>query len=479
MRNKKLKKAILTSLSIFTFTGIILSASMDSVLKSQVSSSSENFLNDGNINYMNEKSEFDSQLNDSMGEKSTRATTTIDIDRSDSTIQSFIATTYPFQFLNNRAFLERLVKIDNTPPGFVLANDASFSISGINNIGQKSSSPLNSGVGTIQVTVNRYFDEDGSLIVYPTTPGSVALTRSFIINNFKSVANQTIYSPVPPGLFPIGSTYASDITEDNVDNVFEVLNGVQNLSPSQDTKLNIKNISFDNKIGKLIVRYTLINYFDQSGQYITREMNPVQEIELNGFKIVPGVTTFGLKPGIVGNTLIPSTIARELESDFKNFKKWFELTNLPDNSDQDSISAIKDIVPSDKDGTIQLTYTIIGDYFDDNLIKQSTSQQGQDFTVVVSGLNSQVEGVDIVPIVIGASVGGVVLIAAIVLTIFFVSKAKKKKSEELRKQKLSSKVSPPTDIAKSSSFPSSPTAPKSPVPPSGPVNRPVPPPIKK
>ena len=103
-------------------------------------------------------------------------------------------------------------------------------------------------------------------------------------------------------------------------------------------------------------------------------------------------------------------------------------------------------------------------------------------------MNSQVEKVDIIPFVIGGSVGAVVLIAAIVTPIMLVSKSKKRKSENIRKQKLSEKVSPPTGgVTKSTNpVPSSisgssvgPGGPKPPVGPSGSMNRPVTPPIRK
>ena len=57
MRNKKLKKAILSTISIFAFTGIILSANLDNISKLQSSFSSEYSLQNDGFKNENESSE--------------------------------------------------------------------------------------------------------------------------------------------------------------------------------------------------------------------------------------------------------------------------------------------------------------------------------------------------------------------------------------------------------------------------------------
>ena len=96
--------------------------------------------------------------------------------------------------------------------------------------------------------------------------------------------------------------------------------------------------------------------------------------------------------------------------------------------------------------------------------------------------------VDIIPFVIGGSVGGSDLITAIEKNKMLVYKSKKQKRGNLRKQKLREKVTPPSGgVTKPTNpVPSSirgssvvPGGPKAPAGPSGPMNSPVPPPIRK
>ena len=152
------------------------------------------------------------------------------------------------------------------------------------------------------------------------------------------------------------------------------------------------------------------------------------------------------------------------------------------------ITSIKALVPDDINGTTILTNTNQGANFDADLVKQTSGSVGNALTVTISGMNSQVEKVDITPFVIGGSVGGGVLIAVIVTTIMLVSKTKKKKSENLRQQKLSEKVTPPPGGVTKTNIPVLSTisgssvvtgGPKPTVGPSGPMNRPAPPPIRK
>ncbi|MGL5246461.1 MAG: hypothetical protein ACRC8C_02760 [Mycoplasmoidaceae bacterium] len=475
MKNKKLKKAVLTSFSIFSFTGIVLATNLDNISKLQASFSNEYSLNDG-FNPANET--FGILSNDvPKSNIESRAATTITLN-SGIEFDSIVAGTYPFQIVNNRETLDKLITVNNTPPGFNPLTDITYSVLGVKNTGATSES----GEADITVSVRTYFDIDGVIQrPGPAYPG--ALERPFAIRKFKSETNQTTYDKLD-SFIPVGR-YASDVVNGTIPiaNVLGIKNGVANLSSSQNTVVDVVSLRFNNIIGELNVDYTLQNFFDGNGAYITNKSR-VFNTNIPTFKLVPGPTFVGLREGIIGNTLIPSTIAQQLELDVLNYTSWFSLNNVPDEGA--TISAINNIVPNDKDGTISFTYKIDGNYFDSQNVLQTAPSGGFDITTTITGLNSQPETVDTIPIIIGASVGGVVLIAIIALTIFFVSKSKKKKNENLRKQKLSEKVSPPTGgfsktatttAPSSNSVPGGP--PKSPTGPPTPGNRPVPPPARK
>ncbi|MGL5591184.1 MAG: hypothetical protein ACRDCF_00375 [Mycoplasmoidaceae bacterium] len=468
MRNKKLKKAVLTSLSIFAFTGVVLAANLDNISKLQTGFSNESSLNNV-VKTANEISDITSYNSSTFN----TATTIARNPNANSTIQ----TIYPFQILNNTSLLKSLILISNTPPNFDMDRDVEVSASAINNLG----STTNSGRATINVILSNYIDADGNHVQDGST-----FADTVAINNFKSVTSQTTYDK--NSVFNPSNHYASDVEINSSDpskiditNVLEVKNGVS--SVSINTIAEPLSLSFNNNAGSLTVSYTLTHWFDQSGTYFSSK-TPARSVNVIGFKIVDGPTFLDLKEGINGSTLIPSTIAGRLEENFASYKEWFELKNLPNDSIPEPITAIKNVSANDKDGKISFTYTISGSYFDNNLVPQIAAEL--DVDTVIEGLNSEVEKVDIIPIVVGASVGGIALIAAIALTIFFVSRAKKKKSENLRKQKLSEKVSPPTgSVSKTTtSTPSSmsssvPGGTKPPVGPPTPGNRPVPPPARK
>lgn len=492
MRNKKLKKAILSTISIFAFTGIILSANLDNISKLQSSFSSEYSLQNVGFKNENESSEIINSEIESISSipPILSKETTISLINS-SEANTIIAGHFPFQV--NKEIMEKLVLITNPyvdPTGAVIVDNVTFDVVGINNVAPvNSSTPTRSGLATIKVTIKNYLDKDGNPVLEDTA-GHVDKTVNLPIINFKSVESQTNYAQIPT--FITNKFYASDVVHGNgvkIDDVLTINNGVIGINPSTDTIVNIVSQSFNNKSGILEVGYTFQNYFDQFGSFkITR--SSVQTSEVPNFKKVEGATTLILKDDGTTNTLIPSNIVKQLELNFEGYTTWFELVHVPGTKEKPTgkINSIKDLVPDDKNGTIKLTYTILGEYFDADLVKQISTSAGKDFTVTISGMNSQVEKVDIIPFVIGGSVGGVVLIAAIVTTIMLVSKSKKKKSENLRKQKLSEKVTPPTGgVTKSTNpVPSSisgssvvPGGPKPPVGPSGPMNRPVPPPIRK
>ncbi len=490
MRNKKLKKAILSTVSIFAFTGIILSANLDNISKLQSSFSSEYSLQNDGFKNENESSEIINSEIESISSITPLALPTVISLKPEVEIESIIAGNFPFQV--NRKVMESLVSITNLPPDSTIGANVTFTATGINNVAPPGGSlpPTMAGLATINVSINNYYGSNGSLVA-EGLPGYQPLLGTFTIRNFKSVARQTNYAQI--NSFITTNWYASDVVDGKdvtTENVFMINNGVTGI-PGSNTTVNIVSKDFDNKVGSLKVSYTIQNYFDQSGQLI-RTKSLVRDITVSNFKKVPGATTLILKDDGTTNTLIPSNIAKQLEINFEEYITWFELINVPEGSSgapSGKITSIKNIVPDDKNGSIKLTYTIQGEFFNAKLVKEN-SLEGNEFTVTISGMNSQVEKVDIIPFVIGGSVGGVVLIAAIVTTIMLVSKSKKKKSENLRKQKLSEKVAPPTGgVAKSTTpVPSSisgssvvPGGPKPPVGPSagGPMNRPVPPPIRK
>ncbi len=490
MRNKKLKKAILSTVSIFAFTGIILSANLDNISKLQSSFSSEYSLQNDDVNNENKSSEIINSEVESVSSITPLALPTVISLKPEVEIESIIAGNFPFQV--NRKVMESLVSITNLPPDSTIGANVTFTVSGINNVAPGSSpTPTTAGAAIINVSINNYYGSDGS-VVAEGMPGYQPLSQVFSIWNFKSVARQTNYAQIDS--FITTNWYASDVANGpdvTTDNVFMINNGVTGV-PGSNTTVNIVSKVFNNKEGILDVGYTLQNYFDQYGQLI-RTKSLVQNVSVSNFKKVPGATTLILKDDGTTNTLIPSNIVKQLEINFETYTTWFNLINVPigtTGAPSGKITSIKNLVADDKNGTIKLTYTIQGQFFDNDLVKQDSSLEGNEFTVTISGMNSQVEKVDIIPFVIGGSVGGVVLIAAIVTTIMLVSKSKKKKSENLRKQKLSEKVAPPTGgVAKSTTpVPSSisgssvvPGGPKPPVGPSagGPMNRPVPPPIRK
>ncbi|MGL5640562.1 MAG: hypothetical protein ACRDCD_02850 [Mycoplasmoidaceae bacterium] len=472
MRNKKLKKAILTSFSIFAFTGTILAINLDNISNFQSGLSNEYSLNN---EFKATNEEIDIVSNDvSTSNIESKATTTITLN-SDSNSNSIMAGTYPFQLPNNRDVLSKIITINNTPPSFNHDRDVSYEVLDINNL---NSSSIVGGRASINVSVKTYYDQNGTII----TNGN-PLLRSFIVTRFKSVLGQTSFSQIDS--FDPVNVYASDVVFGTIPigNVVGLRNNITNVSTSANTKVDIESLDFDNLEGLLIIKYTLTNYIDSSGNYINTK-SPVFTLNVPNFIRVPGPTSLGLLDSINGSTLIPSTIAEQIKIDPQNYKVWFSLKNLPTTGAPGVIDSFDSIEANDKNGTISLTYTIIGDYFDNENVLRSTSTTGVKIQTTITGLNSELEKVDTIPIIIGASVGGIALIAAIALTIFFVSKAKKKKSENLRKQKLSEKVSPPSaGVSKTSTSPSvsgpTPSGPKPPVGPPTPGNRPVPPPAKK
>ena len=494
MRNKKLKKAILSTISIFAFTGIILSANLDNISKLQSSFSSEYSLQNDGFKNENESSEIINSEIESISSSAplappvepspTGTPTTITQNSVDTA--PIIAGHFPFQL--DRILMEKLVLITSVPSDFSIAENVDFDVSGVNNVAAPSdANKLQAGKAFINVSINYYYDSDGNLV--KEGPGYAPLIGLVPISNFKSVASQTDYAQIPG--FITSDWYASDVVADTVsiDNVLSINNGVTGINNATDTSRTIVSKVFNNKDGILDVKYTLQNRFNNKGEFI-RASSEVRSISVSNFKNVTGATTLILKDDGTTNTLIPSNIVNQLELNFEGYTTWFELVHVPGTKEKPTgkITSIKDLVPDDINGTIKLTYTITGEYFDADLVKQMSGPEGNDFTVTISGMNSQVEKVDIIPFVIGGSVGGVVLIAAIVTTIMLVSKSKKKKSENLRKQKLSEKVTPPTGgVTKSTNpVPSSisgssvvPGGPKPPVGPSGPMNRPVPPPIRK
>lgn len=492
MRNKKLKKAILSTISIFAFTGIILSANLDNISKLQSSFSSEYSLQNDGFKNENESSEIINSEIESISSSAplapplpTGSPTIISL-KDPATINSIIAGHFPFQV--DSKVMEDLVLFTSAPSNFTIAENVEFTVSGVNNVAAPSDTDkLRAGKAFINVSINNYYGDDSKLVT-KDSPGYVPRIKNIPISNFKSVASQTDYAQIPG--FITSDWYASDVVADTVsiNNVLSINNGVTGIDNATNTSVSIVSNVFNNKDGILDVEYTLQNWFNNKGEFI-RASSVVRSISVSNFKNVTGATTLILKDDGTTNTLIPSNIVKQLELNFKDYTTWFELVHVPkENTSNEIISSIKDLVPDDINGTIKLTYTITGEYFDADLVKQMSGPEGDDFTVTISGMNSQVEKVDIIPFVIGGSVGGVVLIAAIVTTIMLVSKSKKKKSENLRKQKLSEKVTPPTGgVTKSTNpVPSSisgssvvPGGPKPPVGPSGPMNRPVPPPIRK
>ncbi|MGL4616886.1 MAG: hypothetical protein ACRCUM_01480 [Mycoplasmoidaceae bacterium] len=421
MKNKKL---VLISSSVLVFIGAILVTNLDNISKLNSASYNITSLNDSDIKNVNTNSD-DLSINDFQHLNSiTKSRTSIDLS---SNSQNIIVNTYPFQIENNRSILKSLITIGGSlPNNFNIDNDVDFIIRDINNLSPPEvSNPTNRGSADIVVRVNNYIDSNGNN-VNSNLPNFLPLEKVIRIRNFKSVTAPTSYDKIPS--FDQGQLYASDIVNEEIDinNFFKLNNAIENLSSDENTKFLEVDRTFDNLSGTLKINYILKNYIDKNGKYINEDS--FITTELSGFKEVPGATSLVLKSSM--NKVLPSKIAQDLSKDFNSYTKYFNFINFPDPSP--IISGINNIVSDDSKGIIELTLTINGKYFDSNLIERTSTSQGDLIGNTILGF---VKPIDNTPIIVGSSIGGVALIIAIVLAIFFINRPGKNHNKVVKNQR--------------------------------------------
>ncbi|MGL5591183.1 MAG: hypothetical protein ACRDCF_00370 [Mycoplasmoidaceae bacterium] len=427
MKNKKI---ILTSLSFFAFVGMILATNLDNVSKLNSASNNLTSLNDSDIKIANEDSNA-LAIDDFQSQNSiTKSRTSIELS---SNSQNIIANNYPFQIENNRSILESLIKIGGSiPTNFNMANDVEFLITGINNLSPPEfSNATNRGSADILVRVNNYIDSNGNTI-NSNTPNFSPLERVIIIRNFKSLKAPTSYDKISS--FDQGKAYASDIAneETNINNFFKLNNAIENLSSEENTKFLEVDRTFDNLSGTLKIEYILKNYIDKNGKYISEDS--FITTELSGFKKVPGATSLVLKSSM--NKVLPSKIAQELSEDFNSYSKYFDFVNFPDPAP--IISGIDNILSDDSEGIIELTLTINGKYFDSNLIERVSSLQGDLIGNTILGFVKPID--NNTPIIVGSTIGGIALIIAIVLAVFFINKLRADQNKVVKNKRATTSV---------------------------------------
>ncbi|MGL5246462.1 MAG: hypothetical protein ACRC8C_02765 [Mycoplasmoidaceae bacterium] len=419
---KRIKKTALASLSIFAFTSIVLFSSINfASLKIEAGLDNGTSLNNDVIKPINDLST--SNTESSQSPRNVITPTTIEVN-SGPEFDNIIANNYPFQLAEDRQKVISLIKFGGSlPADFDNKNDLSIRFFG-NNFASTSSNPTNSGTINLDVSITYYIDSNGKTIWDTNKP----LKQTLKIDALKSIPNPTSYDKVDS--FIPENFYASDVENEIIPiaNVLEIKNGFENnLSPSQNTIVNVVSNTFDNFSGTLKIEYTLDNYFDEHGEYISRPPStpPTRSIELSGFKTITGASSLVLKSDM--NSLLPSTIANELKNDFKSYSNYFDLVNSPYPNTE--ISEINNIVWNDNDGTLDFTYVIKGTYFNSDLAEIVSSPTGDHFNTTISGLNEVQPNNNMIPIIVGSSIGGVALVAIILAAIFFVYKSKKNKNK--------------------------------------------------
>ena len=138
---------------------------------------------------------------------------------------------------------------------------------------------------------------------------------------FNSLAHRTTWpgSALIPGVIT-SDWWASGVVADTVSivNVLSMNNGVTGINSATDTSVNVVSNGFNNKVGKLDVKYTLQNCFNNKGEFIIAS-SEVRSISVSNFKNVTGATTLILMDDGTTNTLIPSNIVKQLELNFKDY----------------------------------------------------------------------------------------------------------------------------------------------------------------
>ncbi|MGL5640563.1 MAG: hypothetical protein ACRDCD_02855 [Mycoplasmoidaceae bacterium] len=423
MINKKLKKEIITSIVFFTFAGISLSTNLYNTSKLNSSLYNRSSLNNNDIKITNEDSNILTINNSPNLNSITKARTTIELNTSN---QNIILNTFPFQIENNRTILESIIRIGGSlPSNFSVSRDVVFLVQNINNLAQSASNPKNSGAADIVVTVNNYIDSNGN-VVNPNTVNFKPLENVIRIRNFKSAEAHTSYDKISS--FVPGNFYASDYAnkEVSLNNVFKLNNAIENISPQANTRFIEVNRTFDNPSGVLEVSYVLKNYFDQNGKYIS--IDRFASSQLSGFKKVPGATSLTLKNNM--KSVSPSTIADDLRNDHNSYLKYFNFINLP--GPTPTITGINNIFPNDEEGTLAFNFTINGKYFDSSFIERTSSSEGDLLDTTIIGF---VEPNNMIPIIVGSTVGGVALIAIVALAIFFMNRSRESKNKISKNQK--------------------------------------------
>ncbi|MGL5246463.1 MAG: hypothetical protein ACRC8C_02770 [Mycoplasmoidaceae bacterium] len=417
---KRIKKTTLASLSIFAFTSIVLFSSINASLKIEDGLDNGTSLNNNFIKPINDLPK--SNIESSQSSRNVITPTTIEVN-SGPAFDNIIANNYPFEL--DRSKVLSLIKFGGTLPNdFNLNTDLDILFSG-NNKASISSNPTNSGTVNIDVSISYYIGSNGTTIWTPDKDPNKILKQKLTINRLKSVPGPTFYDKVDS--FIPENFYASDVESKIIDinNIFKLNNAVTNSSTNKNTKITELSNTFDNLSGTLRIEYTLENYFDEIGDYISPPSS--RSIELSGFKKITGATSLVLKSDM--NSLLPSTIANELKNDFKSYSNYFNLVNSPYPNTE--ITEINNIISNDNDGTLDFTYVINGKYFNDKLVEITSSSIGDSLDTTVSGLNIEIlpENINspnnMIPIIVGSSVGGVVLVAIILAAIFFLQRSKK------------------------------------------------------
>ena len=127
----------MSTISIFAFTGIILSANLDNISKLQSSFSSDYSLQNDGFKYENESSEIiNSEIESISSLRPTTPTTPTPIPLLDPVdTPASIAGNFPIQV--NKEVIEKLVSIPNTyvpPDDTAIVDDVTFDVDGINNV---------------------------------------------------------------------------------------------------------------------------------------------------------------------------------------------------------------------------------------------------------------------------------------------------------------------------------------------------------
>ncbi|MGL4647558.1 MAG: hypothetical protein ACRCVI_02420 [Mycoplasmoidaceae bacterium] len=457
-KNNKLRINILKSVTLFTFAGVALTtlASIGSFNNEPNKSLDSSLTNVRNI--------------------SPRATPSVsDVENAG----TLFPLTYPFQILNdvkggpngtdnNLTNFQKYFTITDLVPG----DEVTFQFQTVNN-----------ETGNVRIIVSgKYIDNATSI-----RPWSQTVTNG---TPLKKVNAKTTIRQRPS--FVVGNIYASDVKlslegaggdATLVTEVMEIVNGNEGSAAGPlPTNWRPTLLTFDNRAGILHIDYELINFFTPA-EFI-QEWVPQTRVSVEGFIAVPGDTKLGVKEGLDISKITPSSIAESINK--VNYTDYFQIMNgLSANpGPATQVDDIEVLSFDDASGKITVKVSFVGAYFDvtDYVKKTANSAAPYVVTQTFEGFLNKEDPLDLMPIIIGSTVGSFALIGIIALTIVLVMKANKSKAEKARKEKLANKTgttappkvgSPMMATGKPPAAGAPATGPKPPGP------RPTPPSIKK